>query len=118
MRLQPYLKYNQRRWEAGGWKRAEGDQIGSSWHGQWCGGTIGVRGGVEPRLQEHGNPRCYSTFLDEHFNGMVAKIARSCHRSRWEYQVFAKFHRVFVEGYSINSNINIFLTFGIHGKLA
>lgn len=30
-----------------------------------------------------GNPKKYSTYRDESFNGMIAKIARSCHRKTW-----------------------------------
>ena len=30
-----------------------------------------------------GNPRKYSTYRDESFNGQIAKIARSCHRRTW-----------------------------------
>ena len=30
-----------------------------------------------------GNPRMYTTYRDETFNGMLAKIARSCHRRTW-----------------------------------
>ena len=30
-----------------------------------------------------GNPRMYTTYRDESFNGLIAKIARSCHRRTW-----------------------------------
>jgi hypothetical protein len=30
-----------------------------------------------------GNPRKYSTYRDESFNGLIAKIARACHRRTW-----------------------------------
>lgn len=30
-----------------------------------------------------GNPRLYTTYRDESFNGMLAKVARSCHRKTW-----------------------------------
>ena len=30
-----------------------------------------------------GNPRLYTTYRDESFNGLLAKIARSCHRRTW-----------------------------------
>lgn len=39
-----------------------------------------------------GNPRMYSTYRDESFNGMIAKIARSCHRRTWANAVHWKCH--------------------------
>ena len=30
-----------------------------------------------------GNPKKYSTYRDESFNGLIARIARSCHRRTW-----------------------------------
>lgn len=30
-----------------------------------------------------GNPKRYSTYRDESFNGVIARIARSCHRRTW-----------------------------------
>lgn len=35
------------------------------------------------RTQFKGNPRLYSTYRDETFNGLIAKVARSCHRRTW-----------------------------------
>lgn len=37
-----------------------------------------------------GNPRLYSTYRDESFNGLIAKIARSCHRRTWHNIVHFK----------------------------
>ena len=31
----------------------------------------------------HGNPAMYATFLDESYNGALAKMAKSCHRQTW-----------------------------------
>ena len=33
------------------------------------------------RVCLHGNPRAYSTFRDESLNGVIARIAQSCHRT-------------------------------------
>ena len=38
-----------------------------------------------------GNPRYYTTFLDESCNHQVAKICRSCHRSTFERRCFFKY---------------------------
>lgn len=38
---------------------------------------------VIQRTQFKGNPRLYSTYRDETFNGLIAKVARSCHRRTW-----------------------------------
>ena len=35
------------------------------------------------RAMVQGNPRLYSTYRDESLNGVIAKIARSAHRSTW-----------------------------------
>ena len=35
------------------------------------------------RSLSKGNPSKYSTYRDESFNGLIAKIARSCHRRTW-----------------------------------
>ena len=35
------------------------------------------------RALVQGNPRLYSTYRDESLNGVIAKIARSAHRSTW-----------------------------------
>lgn len=31
----------------------------------------------------HGNPRMYTTYRSESFNGVLARIARACHRKNW-----------------------------------
>ena len=38
-----------------------------------------------------GNPRRYSTYRDETFNAVVAKVARSCHRRTWFNAIHFKF---------------------------
>lgn len=35
------------------------------------------------RVVPKGNPKKYSTYRDESFNGMLARIARLCHRRTW-----------------------------------
>ena len=48
--------------------------------------------------RKKGNPRFYSTYRDESFNGVLAKIARGTHRLDWykgifkKVSVFNKFH--------------------------
>jgi len=37
-----------------------------------------------------GKPRFYHSYNDESFNGLVAKIARSCHRNCWAEMFFPK----------------------------
>ena len=37
-----------------------------------------------------GNPKFYHTYRDEWLNGVIAKIARSCHRTNWSFNVFKK----------------------------
>jgi hypothetical protein len=39
-----------------------------------------------------GNPIYYHSYNDEAFNGLVAKVAKSCHRSTWHEMVFTKCH--------------------------
>ena len=43
------------------------------------------------RTARKGNPRFYATFLDESLNGKIAKICRSCHRSKIQGRVFVKY---------------------------
>ena len=43
------------------------------------------------RLHLFGNPRFYWTYRDEGMNGVLAKIARSCHRRHWMETVHNKF---------------------------
>ncbi len=40
---------------------------------------------------EWGNPHYYSTFLDESLNGLLAKMAKACHRLTWHRSVLAAF---------------------------
>ncbi|CAE7238530.1 unnamed protein product [Symbiodinium sp. CCMP2592] len=37
-----------------------------------------------------GNPRCYSTYIDESYNGAIAKVCRSVHRRNWALAVYRK----------------------------
>ena len=37
-----------------------------------------------------GNPCFYSTYRDESFNGVLAKIARATHRLDWYHGIFKK----------------------------
>ena len=41
-------------------------------------------------VKHFGNPKWYHCYLDESFNGVIAKIARSCHRLSWATVVFHK----------------------------
>ena len=43
------------------------------------------------RARLHGNPRFYSTFLDEGLNRVLRDIARSTHRLTWEVRIFERF---------------------------
>ena len=38
-------------------------------------------------IPRFGNPRMYSTFLDESLNAVIAKIAMVTHRANWERQI-------------------------------
>ena len=51
------------------------------------------------RAKFKGNPRLYSTYRDESFNGMIAKIARSCHRRTWSNAVHWKCHALHKKGH-------------------
>ena len=42
------------------------------------------------RASHKGNPRLYSTYRDESFNGTIAKVARSCHRRTWQNAIHFK----------------------------
>ena len=44
------------------------------------------------RIHSHGNPLHYHTFKDESLNGVIAKIARSCHRTNFGLSVHMKFN--------------------------
>jgi hypothetical protein len=43
------------------------------------------------QVRHKGNPRMWATWADESLNGVLAKIARSCHRACWETMVHKKF---------------------------
>lgn len=45
---------------------------------------------VTQRIPEQGNPRFYSTFLDESLNLVIANMAAASHRSTWEVSVFQR----------------------------
>lgn len=42
----------------------------------------------------HGNPRYYMTYRDESLNGVVARIAASCHRRSWDVNVHRKLNHL------------------------
>ena len=42
------------------------------------------------QIEEYGNPRYFATYVDESFNGVIANIARSCHRRTWADSIFKK----------------------------
>eukprot|EP00959_Pyramimonas_sp_CCMP1952_P454458 9469938-Pyramimonas_sp.AAC.1 len=42
-------------------------------------------------IAEKGAPKFYHTYLDEHTNGVIAKICATCHRNRFERRVFSKY---------------------------
>jgi len=44
------------------------------------------------RCGHAGNPRYYMTYKDESLNGIVARIAKACHRRCWEVCVHRKFN--------------------------
>ena len=43
------------------------------------------------RIGRLGNPKYYVTYMDESWNGVLAKIAATCHRSTFQYTVHSKF---------------------------
>eukprot|EP00959_Pyramimonas_sp_CCMP1952_P415681 8709658-Pyramimonas_sp.AAC.1 len=45
-----------------------------------------------------GNPRYYNTYWDESINGVIAKIANTTHRARFERMVFRKYGYFKTEG--------------------
>lgn len=50
---------------------------------------------VAARARLAGNPQFYHTFLDEDYNGRVAKMAAACHRLTWHKTLLANFRRTF-----------------------
>ena len=42
------------------------------------------------RAVVRGNPRTYSTYIDESYNGAIAQVCRSCHRRGWALAVYRK----------------------------
>jgi len=42
--------------------------------------------------ERKGNPKFYQTYHDETMNGIVAKIAASCHRLTWARSIMRKFY--------------------------
>ena len=42
------------------------------------------------RIIKQGNPRYYSTFLDESLNAVISYIAGSVHRAHWEKRIFER----------------------------
>ena len=50
---------------------------------------------VAARARRAGNPRFYHTFMDEDYNGKVAKMAAAGHRLTWHKTLLANFRRTF-----------------------
>ena len=42
------------------------------------------------RALRQGNPRMYATYIDESYNGDIARVCRSVHRSNWAVAVYRK----------------------------
>ena len=42
------------------------------------------------RSLEQGNPRTYTTYVDESYNGAIARVCRSVHRRGWAWAVYRK----------------------------
>ena len=42
------------------------------------------------KASSKGNPRMYSTYVDESYNGVIARICRSVHRRGWALAVYRK----------------------------
>lgn len=42
------------------------------------------------RAVRKGNPRMYSTYIDESLNGVIARVCRSVHRRGWALEVYRK----------------------------
>ena len=42
------------------------------------------------RALRQGNPRMYSTYIDESYNGNIARVCRSVHRQTWALGVYRK----------------------------
>lgn len=41
-------------------------------------------------IDVYGNPKYFATYVDESFNGVIAAVARSCHRLTWTDSIFRK----------------------------
>ena len=46
------------------------------------------------RAFERGNPRAYTTYVDESYNGAIAKVCRSVHRATWAVSVYRKLEQL------------------------
>ena len=42
------------------------------------------------QARQKGNPRMFSTYVDESYNGAIAKVSRSVHRRNWAMAVYRK----------------------------
>ena len=42
------------------------------------------------QARQRGNPRTFSTYVDESYNGAIAKVCRSVHRRNWAMAVYRK----------------------------
>ena len=41
-------------------------------------------------IESFGNPKFFASYVDESFNGVIAAVARSCHRLTWADSIFKK----------------------------
>ena len=56
---------------------------------------------VVARSDVMGNPRSPNTFVDESWNGRLAKLAHVCHRMVWHRKVLANFRWAFSGGVAV-----------------
>ena len=42
------------------------------------------------QVATYGAPKYYATYVDEAFNGVLASIAKTCHRLTWADSIFGK----------------------------
>ena len=47
------------------------------------------------RAHVSGNPRFHNTFLDEDYNGRLARLAATCHKKTWYTRVLTHFRVAF-----------------------
>ena len=52
-----------------------------------------------------GNPRFFKAYYNESINGTLARIARSCHRRRWNELVHKEYNIMLSLGLSVSMNL-------------